>query len=265
MTAIGNLGLSQTVTSSKVKSAEKNKTPEIFTFIPGYSEAKERAEEKKEAGERWTSNPLFRTDLNSSLGYTANKDAIEKVREKLKEEGVDPSKRTPTHEITDDQMAQLAEKYDLEFLSMAGMENSEYGNFLLDLAYMNVFTCDEIENEFFGVCEINAYTQAGEIRYADGGRKLYCNSLTNGRFVGWEELQKFAELNYLRIKEPGRTESYYQKMTEDYMARKEERMSVIHDFFDRASQYFDYGLTNAVKPIIEDASEKLKEDFGGSM
>ena len=194
MIGIGNIGLSKTVTSSAAKSLEKKKSPEMFTFIPGYNEAKERAEEKMENGERWTSNPLFKTDLNSSLGYTTNKDAVDKVREKLKEEGIDPSKRTPTHEITDEQMAQLAEKYDLEFLSMVGMENSEYGNFLLDLAYMNVFSCDELENEFYGVCEVNPSTQAGEILYTDDGRKLYCNDLTGGNFVTWGELQRLSKV-----------------------------------------------------------------------
>jgi len=73
---------------------------------------------------------------------------------------------------------------------------------------------------------------------------------------------KFINKEYLRIKYPGRAENYYEKMTEDYMAQKEERISVIHDFFERASKYYGNEFTDTVKPKIEDASGKLKEDFG---
>lgn len=262
MTAIGNLGLSQTVTSSSVKSAEKKRAPEIFTFIPGYSEAKERAEEKKETGERWTSNPLFKNDHHSTLGYTVNKDALNKVRERLEQEGIDSSGRTPTHEITDEQMAALAEKYDLEYLSMAGMEDTEYGNFLLDLAYMNVFSCDELENEFFGIGEPDGYLYCVET--FDGSKAGYY-IWNDKQFDTYEDMVKSFRMDYIRTKEPGRTESYYQAKYEDYMAKTQERLNVIRDFFDRASKYFYPGLADTPKPEIEDASEKLKEDFGGRL
>jgi len=171
MTGIGstNYGdlISQALSSRGVKSPEEKYTSGPFKFPvinitpeyeARYSYAKERAKLKSENGERWTRNPLYKTNFDTSLGYTINKDALDKVRDRLKEEGVDPSRRTPTHEITDEQMDQLAEKYDLEYLSLAGIEDPEYGNFLLDLAYMNVFSCDEMD-ELFGVSEINANHQ----------------------------------------------------------------------------------------------------------
>lgn len=213
---------------------------------------------KKETGERWTSNSLFKTDIDSALGYTTNKDAIEKVREKLREEGIDPSRRTPTHEITDEQIAQLAEKYDLEFLDMAGITDPEFGNFLLDLAYMNVFSCDELEFEFFGICEPDCWMYCVPF---DGSAPYYSGP-NGGRFKTYEDMVKSYRIDYLRSKEPGRTENYYEGKYEDIMAKTQERMSVIHDFFERASKYFYPGLSDAAKPNIIDASEKLKEDFG---
>lgn len=278
MTGIGytnyNSIVNKALTESGVRSTGTRSTGPFGTIIVNLtedvlaycSEVKERAKLKSETGERWTRNSLFRTDLSSAIGYTVNRDAINKVREKLKAEGVDPSKRTPTHEITDEQMAQLAEKYDFEYLSIAGMDDPEYGNFLLDLAYMNVFSCDELEVEFFGISEINANNQAWiECIYTFDGSAPYFANQKGERFSSYEDMIKSMKMDYLRTKCPGRTEDYYTDMYEDYTAKTEERLRVIKNFFDRASKYYDYGLTNTVKPIIEDASEKLQEDFGRAL
>ena len=72
-------------------------------------------------------------------------------------------------------------------------------------------------------------------------------------------------MEYLKIKYPNRTESYYDQMTEDYMDRSSKRISVIQNFFDRVYEHYNYDLINIVKPNIEDASEKLKEDFGKAL
>ena len=263
MIGIGSIGLSKTVTADSAKSIEKKKSAETvkFEFIPGYEEAKERAEQKKENGERWTSNPLFKNKLYSSPGYTVNKDAINKVREKLRSEGIDPDRRTPTHEITDEQIERFAEKYDLEYLSMAGMEDTEYGNFLLDLAYENVFSCDELEFEFFGIQGPDCWVYC----WPENGSKGYYMGPNGGLFNTYEDMVKSYRIDYLRSKEPGRTENYYNGKYEDIIAKTQERMNVIYDFFERASKYFHSdlaGLSDIPKPKIEDASEKLKEDFG---
>lgn len=226
-------------------------------------EVKERAKLKYETGERWTENSLFKNDLNSTLGYTVNKDAINKVREKLKSEGIDPSKRTPTHNITDEQMAQLSEKYDFEYLSIAEMEDIEYGNFLLDLAYMNVFSCDELEEEFFGVSDINANSKACLYCTPNDGSKPYYVGQNGRHYNSYEDFIKSVKMDYICSKYPEHTESDYLDIYEDYMAKTEERLNVISDFLVRALKYYDYGLTDTVKPVIEDASEKFREDFGG--
>ena len=270
MAGIGNIGYSDRASQAGFKSAEKKISSGPFKhieinlteeLIANHNEARERAKLKSETGERWTSNPLYKIDLNSPLGYTVNKDAIDKVREKLKEEGIDPSRRTPTHEITDEQLEQLAQKYDLEYLSFAGIDDPEYGNFLLDLAYMNVFSFDETE-ELFGVGETSKnLCGVSYIIPLDGSGSPYY--LKNGeRFNSWEDITEAANREYLRARYPSRTESYYRQMTEDFMARAEERMNILNDFFDRASRYSYPGLADAPKPAVEDVSGKLKEDFG---
>lgn len=274
MTSVGNAGYSNLASQAPILSGSRSVGKRISSgpfkhieidlteeLIAQRNKARERAKLKSETGERWTSNSLYKVDFNSVKGYTVNKDALNKVEERLTEEGIDPSRRTPTHEITDEQMAQLAQKYDLVYLSFAGMDDPEYGNFLLDLAYMNVFSFSEME-ELFGVSEVAKNFHAGSyIIPLDGSSEPYY--LINGeRFKSWDDITKAMNREYLQVKYPGRTENYYQQMTEDFMVRAEERMNVIEDFFDRASKYFYPGLADTPKPKIEDASEKLKEDFG---
>lgn len=233
-------------------------TPE---YLERSSAARERSKQKSETNERWTSNPLYKTNFDTLLGYTVNKDALNRVRDRLIEEGK-KTNRTPTHEITDEQFAILAEKYDLEYLScFAGMEDVEYGNFLLDLVYMNVFSLDEME-DFFGVSEINVNHKAYCYVWPSDGSKGYYSCGGDTRFDSWEDVLKYINMEYLKVKYPGRSESYYDQMTEDYMDRTSKRIGVIHNFFDRVFEYYNYDLINIVKPNIEDASEKLKEDFG---
>lgn len=276
MTAIGNLGLSQTVTANSTAAAKSAWRKEQTYITPGpfkktvtvltpediehRQEVRERAEQKRdEVGGRWMSNPLFKDDPYKAPGYTVNKSAINMVREKLKEEGIDPSKRTPTHEITDEQLERLAEKYDLEYLNMAGMNDPEYGNFLLDLAYMNVFSCDELECNFAGIGVPVGVLYC--IETYDGSKAGYY-IWNDQHFKSYDDVVKAYQMDYIRTQDPGQSENYYQAKYEDIMAKTQERMHVLNDFFDRASRYSYPGLADAPKPKIEDASGKLKEDFG---
>lgn len=225
-------------------------------------EIRERAKLKSEEGERWTSNPLYKVDLDSPKGYTLiNKDAINKVRDRLMEEGIDPSKCTPTHEITDEQMAQLMEKYDFEYLLFSGINDPEYGNFLLDLAYMNVFSLDEME-DMFGVLQFNSNNKANLYVTHSADSKPYY-SVGGNHLYSWEDVIKFLTMEFLKIKYPNRSENDYVEMTEDLLAQTDERMQVVNDFYGRAYNYYNSGFTNTITPKIADATEKLNEDFGG--
>ena len=216
---------------------------------------KEKAEAMCESGERFTSEPLF--DL---FGSTINKDALNKVREQLKKEGIDPS-RTPTHEITDE----LSEKYDFDYLSNCSISSPEFGNFVLDLVYMNVFSFDEVKNMYAGIIPpatdkpqfISLYYCGDPVTGSGAGYVRKDGSITEN----WEDAYSDMITENLRSEDPGKTESEYKRMTEDFIAKRLETMMIMESFFARVTENLANSL-DVTKPFIEDASGKLKEDFG---
>lgn len=84
--------------------------------------------------------------------------AINKAVEFMKNElGIDADGRTPTHEITDEQREWLSSRHDMSNMqcnvikentvngqtSYYSTHTAEYGNFLADLVYLNVYSPDE--------------------------------------------------------------------------------------------------------------------------
>lgn len=218
------------------------------------------------APDRWTSNSLYTLDVDTLEGYRVNHEALEKVKEQLQSEGIDAEIRTPTHEITDEQMEWLNSRYDLDFLSVCSFSHPDYGNFMLDLAYLNVFSLDEVEN-MYGVMPFNA-NHKGYLYKLDTGDGLsgYVNPFGGvDNYLGKDDLYTQLIMEYLKIKYTGRSEKEYERMTEDFKAQRMERMMILEDFFARATEKSDNDKFNRIdaKPIIENVSEKLKEDFGG--
>lgn len=273
MTGIGNFGYSDLINQALgsrtgKKETQSNEAPGMFGAViknintDDYQALKEKAEAMRDRGERFTSNLLFNIDTDSPKGYTVNKDALNKVRERLREEGIDPSRRTPTHEITDEQMDELAEKYDLEYISACSVGSTEYGNFILDLVYMNVFSVNEVE-DMLEVLPFNANNKAIVYYHGDpvtgegAGYVKKDGSITKD----WKDVYTDVVMDHLKTKDPGKNESEYEQMTEDLIAKRLETMMIMESFFARVTE----NLVNSIdvtKPFIEDASEKLKEDFG---
>lgn len=222
-----------------------------------------RMESKRDSSGRWTDERLYTLDEDAPEGYRVNRSALAEVRAHLKEEGVEADKRTPTHEITDEQMDWLGSRYDLEFLSICSFTHPEYGNFMLDLAYLNVFSLDEVEN-MYGVMPFNANNKAylyyhGELNTGKGaGYMLGDGNMSDD----WEDVYTKVIMEYLKVKYTGRTESEYRRMTEEMKIQRLERMMIIEDFFARIPENKEDNYAAVSKPAIEDASEKLKEDFG---
>ncbi len=219
--------------------------------------------ERYDAPSRWTSERLYTNDASTPEGYRVNRNALSKVKKQLEAEGIDANSRTPTHEITDEQMEWLSSRYDLDFLSACSFTHEEYGNFMLDLAYLNVFSLDEVEN-MFGVMPFNA-NHKGYLYKLDTGDGLsgYVNPLGGaGNYVDQDDLYTQLIMEYLKVKCAGRTEKEHEQMTKDFAAQRAERMSLLEEFFARATANKENNLDSA-KPNIENISEKLKEDFGG--
>ena len=70
--------------------------------------------------------------------------------------GIDANKRTPTHEITEEQKEWLASRHDLSKLHEYSPVSAERQNFLADLVYLNVMSVDEAKN--FGLVVFPGHT-----------------------------------------------------------------------------------------------------------
>lgn len=220
------------------------------------------------AREKWTDESFYTFD-SSSRGYSVNEEALSAVREQLRSEGINPNTRTPTHEITDEQMEWLNSKYDLKYLSECSISEPEFGNFMLDLAYMNVFSLAEVSNMFAGtIPPLSDKPQLVSIYYygdPETGEGAGYVSQISGDTLSYEEwLEERLSItagNYIKAENPGLTDEEYQEMTAGFIAQHKERMDIIHYIFEFASERFENNTTNTLLKI-NDASEQLKEDFG---
>lgn len=215
------------------------------------------------APDRWTNASLFNIDHNTLEGYTVNDSALAKVKEWLNAEGIDADSRTPTHDISEEQIEWLSSRYDFNFLNACCFTHEEFGNFVLDLAYLNVFSLDEVKN-MYGVMPFNA-NHKGYLRKleTDGGTAGFVNPFSGeGDLIEDEDLLAGLIMEYLKAKYTGLTEKEYERMTEEFAAQRRERLTVIEDFFAQVCNNKANNM-GGVSRKVEDISEKLKEDFGG--
>ncbi|MDE7361152.1 MAG: hypothetical protein K2N38_04395 [Oscillospiraceae bacterium] len=201
------------------------------------------------AGFTWMVTSLYSWNTDTPEGYTVDTSAIAKLRRQLAKEGIDADSRVPTHEITDEQMEWLAERHDLGFLSVCGQTHEDYGKFLLDLAYLNVFSLDELEN-MFGVTPFNDKHLAivynpGDPVDGSGAGYVFGDKDT----LTWDEYMIEIAKEYLREKEPGHTEEEYTQMAREFNEQSRERMEVLEDFFERAAE--KYPNQTEIKKVTE--------------
>ena len=216
---------------------------------------------------RWTSDSLYTIDPDSIRGYSVNRRALQTVKEQLMSEGIDADSRTPSHEITDEQMEWLSSRYDIDFLSACSFSHPDFGNFMLDLAYLNVFSLDEAEN-MYGVMPFNANHKGYLCKMDTGdGFSGYVSPFGGaGNYLDDDELYTQLLMEYIKAKYTGHTDTEYSRMTEEFKSRRTERMMVIEDFFARAAGNLDSntpGAMNGARPAVENIFEMLKEDFSG--
>lgn len=265
-TAAGNLSILGDIFTrrgEKPRSTDIGETEDnSVMFEDALGEAAEETE-RFAVPDRWTGEHLYTIDENTPEGYRVNKDALSRVRKQLEAEGIDADSRTPTHEITDEQMEWLSSRYDLDFLGACSFTHEDYGNFMLDLAYLNVFSLDEVEN-MFGVMPFNSNHRAYLYKLDTGdGVSGYVNPFGGTEnYVEQDDLYTQLIMECLKVKCAGRSEKEYEQMAEDLAAQRAERMSVLAEFFARfaASKATPFDVA---MPIVENISEKLKEDFGG--
>lgn len=215
--------------------------------------------------EKWSGGSLFDFDMNTELGYTADKYALNNVREKLKSEGIDPDRREPSYSITDEQVEWLSSRYDFgDESAWDSAQSPEFGNFVLDLVYLNVISFDDVEI-LFGVTEFNANHRVTEFFPGKG----YVNSdgsysATYEEYIARMNAEYFAK----HSSELSEDSEYYGKSVEEIekkitqkVQRHFELVSMLDSFFEQLREYSAGGF-DVVKPFISDFSDKLKEEFG---
>ena len=92
---------------------------------------------------------------------------VRAAKEFLESRGVDTRHRTPTHEITEEQLKWLESRHDFEALKNKSVFTPEFGNLMGDLYYLNVLSESEATSPAVFRPEIN-----GEVLFQSGDAML---------------------------------------------------------------------------------------------
>lgn len=223
----------------------------------------ETEEEKllKNAPDKWVTEP--------GIAHNAVCAAVEYRKSEL---GIMDTE--PTHELTPAQREWLYSRYDFSTMQTHVCYSYDYGgttqyrtkatpeysNFLADLAYLGVYSADE----FIQVSPLDtrpgAYSTlteyANEVWNSDG-------SLLNTAKMFVKHLENMFDFYNERSKDPLKA---VEGDAEFAVLIKEHYMPIKQKFFEFISELIgcndEHTLQSSIVPIIEDCSEKLKEDFG---
>lgn len=224
-------------------------------------------DETDKASNGWTDTAFYILD-SSPRGYSVNTEALSKVKAQLKAEGIDADRRTPTHQITDEQREWLSAKYDLAYLGTCSISEAVFGNFMLDLAYLNVFSLEEVENMYAGVFPpltdepqmISIYYHGDPQTGEGAGYVFWAGKDVNADVIN-EDMPLDHIFNYFKATAPGRTENEYLKMAKEYADQFQNRIKIFNDLFAEFSDKIKTTMGSAYLNI-EDASDKFMEDYG---
>lgn len=199
-----------------------------------------------EVPEQWSTENLF--------GYNAPilKNVLNYLNNEL---GVDTSKRTPTHTITDEQREWLASRHDLEALNNSTGETSELMQLFGDLVFLNVMSVSDVCNTMVPQPPLPE-GQKGMIIWGDQ------DNFPDDTDLLLERIKKYIEM-HRHLFELNKSEWSIDYLNEyfDFMESLEECHEVLSDLFrpvakeDKDSELI--GNRN-----VTDASEQLKADFG---
>lgn len=199
-----------------------------------------------EIPERWGSEEKW--------GYAfVLKDTLDYLNNEL---GVDTSKRTPTHTITDEQREWLASRHDLEALKNSTGDTPELAQLFGDLVFLNVMSASDV-----------CYTMVPIPPMPEGqtSQLIYLGDFDNfpeDTDLLLERIKKYIEM-HRHIFELNKSEWSTDYLNEfcGFMKSLDESHKVLSDLFrpvakeDKAAELI--GNRNVI-----DASEQLKADFG---
>ncbi len=204
----------------------------------------------------------------SQDGYVPTSEKLKEFRDIFSEKlGIDLNNRgKATHEITAEQEEWLASRYDLSALQSAAVGSAEHNNFMLDLVYLNVFSMEEAVISHSTVVSF-APGEKARLVWGDGSENAsHADNFLDAMLETADALADFL-MEYISRKygkaenAPDDVKEWYENVNK-IVEQKREVHDVLARFFglsDDTEQENDY---DGAKLNIEDASEKLKEDFG---
>ncbi len=211
----------------------------------------------------------------TEAGFTA--DAIEAAAAFMRDElGIDASKIEPTHEITPEQMDWLRSRHDFSamqryetysFVNDSGQTQygfkatPEYSNFMGDLMYIGAYTKVELTVELW-VEPIDTrpggYVSVISEHLSDyiGGSPL---DFSRALVSNFEKMFNFYDERSKGANAVEGDAAFAELIKEHFLPLQKDFLDLLEKLFDnKESSLPDSGAV----PTIEDATEKLKEDFG---
>ena len=199
-----------------------------------------------EIPEQWGIEDLF--------GYNAPilKNVLNYLNNEL---GVDASKHTPTHSITDEQREWLASRHDLEALGNSTGETPELMQLFGDLVFLNVMSVSDVCNTMVPQPPLPE-GQKGMIIWEDQ------NNLPDDTDLLLERVRKCVEM-YRQMFELNKSVWSIDYLNEylDFMGSLEECHRVLSDLFRPVAKEDETAELSSERNVT-DASDQFKADFG---
>lgn len=163
--------------------------------------------------------------------------AVRTAKDFLKQNGVNPESRVPTHEITDEQRAWLESRHDFEDLKNKSVDTPEVADLIGDLYYLNIIS----ERDADYIACVNVRIPDGQVMYQSKDAmliKLPDNAAetesADRADTALKYLEKLIELERKRLDE--KREDYYLdfihgKTDEDYLNSLQSCFDIILDLF----------------------------------
>ncbi len=205
----------------------------------------------------------------SQDGYIPTSEKLKNFRDIFSEKlGIDLNNRgKATHEITAEQEEWLASRYDLSAIQSAAVGSAEHNNFMLDLVYLNVFSMEEAVISHSTIVSF-APGEKGHITFNDentivSSAENFIDRMSETADTLADFLMEYIAQKYGEVEDaPDNVKDWYENI-DKIVEQKREVHNVLAELFARLSDDTEQENNyDGAKLNIEDAADKLKEDFG---
>ncbi len=237
-----------------------------------FKEITEKTQKKdilKSAPDKWVTEAGFSSDaVKAAYAFMKN------------ELGIDPDKIEPTHELTPEQTAWLNSRHNFStmqryvsytYVTSEGQTQrgvkatAEYSNFIGDLTYLGVYSGEDFVNMSVAPVDMRTGSYSCLTEYFDDTYNSHAGTIldTSREFSKYlERLFKFFDERSRNPLEAVDGDSDFAMLIRDrYLPLQKQFTELINKLLGNYDDNELSGRTAA--PVIEDASKKLKEDFGG--